>query len=241
MQLYKEKNKMGAVNVIKDTVKTNGMFGLYKGYSALLLFSVPKNYTRFGTYTYMQQNVLTEPSRTNNFLCGLTAGCAEAVFVVTPQETLKTKLIHDKLSAQPKYSNLFHGIYSIIKAQGLGGCYRGVVPTVMKQSSNQGVRFVVFSDTKKMLGNYIPIQVVVDLLAGGFAGFCSTMANNPVDVVKTKMQGMEAHKYNGFADCFKQIYAKQGVMGFYMGVGPRLVRVIMDVALTFAIFHSLKR
>ena len=26
-----------------------------------------------------------------------------------------------------------------------------------------------------------------------------------------------------------------------MGVGPRLVRVVMDVALTFAIFHQMKR
>ena len=111
----------------------------------------------------------------------------------------------------------------------------------MKQSSNQGVRFVVFEDTKKVLSNAIPIPVVVDLLSGAFAGFCSTMANNPVDVVKTKMQGIDAHKYTGFGDCFKQIYAKQGVAGFYMGVGPRLVRVILDVALTFAIFHKLKR
>ena len=54
MQLYKEKNRMGAVNVMKDTVKTNGFFGLYRGYSALLMFSVPKNYVRFGTYSYMQ-------------------------------------------------------------------------------------------------------------------------------------------------------------------------------------------
>lgn len=72
----------------------------------------------------------------------------------------------------------------------------------MKQSTNQGVRFVVFEDTKKTLTNYIPYKVVVDLLSGGFAGFCSTMFNNPVDVVKTKMQGLEASKYNGFADCF---------------------------------------
>ena len=43
MQLYTEKNRMGAVGVIKDTVKTNGFLGLYRGYSALLMFSVPKN------------------------------------------------------------------------------------------------------------------------------------------------------------------------------------------------------
>lgn len=116
MQLYKEKNSMGAINVIKDTVKTNGFFGLYRGYSSLLAFSVPKNYVRFGTYTYVQENILTEKSRRNNFLCGICAGAAEAVLVVTPQETLKTRLIHDKLSPKPQYRNLFHGIYSIIQA-----------------------------------------------------------------------------------------------------------------------------
>ena len=241
MQLYKEKNSMGAVNVIKDTVKTNGFFGLYKGYSALLAFSIPKNYVRFGTYTYVQDNILTERNRKNNFLCGICAGASEAVFVVTPQETLKTKLIHDKLSAEPKYRNLFHGIYTIVSQHGFGGIYKGVVPTLMKQSSNQGVRFVVFEDTKKQLGNFIPYKVVVDLLSGGFAGFCSTMANNPVDVVKTKMQGIDAGKYSGFGDCFSQIYKNQGIAGFYMGIGPRLVRVILDVSLTFAIFHQLKR
>ena len=81
----------------------------------------------------------------------------------------------------------------------------------------------------------------MDLLSGGFAGFCSTMFNNPVYVVKTKMQGLEAHKYKGFTDCFTSIYRTQGFMGFYMGIGPRLFRVVMDVALTFAIFHQLKR
>jgi hypothetical protein len=30
-------------------------------------------------------------------------------------------------------------------------------------------------------------------------------------------------------------------MGFYSGAGPRLARVILDVALTFSIFGALKR
>lgn len=33
---------------------------------------------------------------------------------------------------------------------------------------------------------------IADFFAGGFAGFCSVMANNPVDVIKTKMQGVDA-------------------------------------------------
>jgi predicted hydrocarbon binding protein len=35
--------------------------------------------------------------------------------------------------------------------------------------------------------------VLVDLISGGIAGFCSTLANNPIDVAKTKMQGAKAN------------------------------------------------
>ena len=92
---------MGTVNVVKNTFKDRGILGFYRGYGALLFFSVPKVFTRFGTYSYVKSNVLTEPSRLNNFLCGICAGAAESTLVVTPQETIKTKLIHDKLSAKP--------------------------------------------------------------------------------------------------------------------------------------------
>lgn len=46
---------------------------------------------------------------------------------------------------------------------------------------------MVFADTKKALSPYFNNKIIVDLFAGGFAGFCSVMANNPVDVIKTKM------------------------------------------------------
>lgn len=242
MQLYPEVNKKGAIACVRDTMADGGYFRLYKGYSALLMFSVPKNYVRFGAFQYSRSNVFTDTtSKASTFCCGLIAGASEAAFVVTPQETLKTKLIHDKLSEQPKYRNVFHGIYKISRAQGFSGVYAAPIPTILKQSTNQGVRFVVFEDAQKLTQKIIPIKVLADLLAGAFAGVCSTMVNNPIDVVKTNMQGLEADKYKGFGDCFAQIYKNEGVLGFYKGVGPRLARVTMDVGLTFAIFNSLKR
>jgi solute carrier family 25 citrate transporter 1 len=113
MQLNKEKNAMGFVNVMRQTISQGGFLGLYKGYSALLMFSVPKNSVRFGAYDYASKNIFTQKNKTNNFLCGLFAGASEALFVVTPQETLKTRLIHDKLSETPRFKNVFHGIYTI--------------------------------------------------------------------------------------------------------------------------------
>jgi len=58
-------------------------------------------------------------------MAGLMAGACEAILVVTPQETLKTKLIHDKLSPNPRYNGLFHGISTIWKEHGFGGVYKG--------------------------------------------------------------------------------------------------------------------
>ena len=156
--------------------------------------------------------------------------------MVTPQETIKTKLVHDKLQETPKYRNVFHGISTIVAQNGIGGIYKGYVPTLLKQSTNQGVRFVVYTDTTNKLQQFIQYKVLCDFLAGGFAGFCSTMFNNPVDVIKTKLQGVDAGKYKGFQDCASKIMAEQGMMGFYSGVGPRLVRVCLDVALTFTVY-----
>jgi solute carrier family 25 citrate transporter 1 len=171
MQLYPEVNKKGAVACVRDTMAKGGYFRLYKGYSALLLFSVPKNYCRFGAFHYARNNLFTDTKKkSHTFLCGLLAGATEAAFVVTPQETLKVKLIHDKLSEKPKYSNIFHGIFQIGKTQGFWGVYAGVIPTILKQSSNQGVRFVVFEDAQKIANQIIPVKVVADLLSGAFAG-----------------------------------------------------------------------
>lgn len=242
MQLYPEMNKKGAIAVVRENMAKGGYFRLYKGYSALLLFSVPKNYVRFGAFAYARNNLFPDTTKkAHTFACGLMAGAAEALFVVTPQETLKTKLIHDLLSDQPKYRNVFHGIWSIARAQGFWGIYAGPLATMLKQSTNQGVRFVVFEDAQKSMNKVIPVKVIADLCAGAIAGTASVLVNNPIDVVKTNVQGLDAHKYKGTMDCFSQILKSEGPLGFYKGVGPRLARVTLDVGLTFAIFNSLKR
>lgn len=76
--------------------------------------------------------MFTDKSRLSNFLSGLFAGACESTFVVTPQETLKTKLVHDMMQETPKYRNLFHGIQTIVGETGVGGLYKGYAATLMK-------------------------------------------------------------------------------------------------------------
>jgi len=205
-----------------------------------LFFSVPKNYVRFGTNTWVKKNVFEgKDNKITTLISGLCAGAAEALLVVTPQETLKTKLIHDKLSAEPKYKGLFHGIYTIFKQSGVKGVYKGALPTVLKQSTNQGTRFLVYAETRNFLDRFFNSSMLKDFIAGFLAGVCSVFVNNPVDVIKTQMQGLEAQKYKGTIDCFMTILRNEGVRGFYKGVTPRLMRVSLDVSITFTVFNQM--
>ena len=98
----------------------------------------------------------------------------------------------------------------------------------------------MFADTKERLQPYFRNKVLVDLISGGFAGFCSVMFNNPIDVIKTKMQGVNSEGLT-VTSTFKYIMETRGPIGFYSGVVPRLSRVVLDAALTFSLFHSIKR
>jgi len=46
------------------------------------------------------------------------AGVSEAILIVTPQETIKVKFIHDQASPSPKYRGFFQGVREIVREQG---------------------------------------------------------------------------------------------------------------------------
>ena len=86
----------------------------------MLFFSIPKNGVRFGAKKLFDTKIYKEEkTRFWTVMGGLFAGITEAIFVVTPQETLKTKLIHDKFKAKPQYRGLFHGVMKIARREGL--------------------------------------------------------------------------------------------------------------------------
>ena len=74
---------------------------------------------------------------------------------------------------------------------GFGGVYKGVTATIMKQGSNQAIRFYVMETLKDMYRGGDPSKPVPKLvvgLFGGIAGTASVFGNTPIDVVKTRMQ-----------------------------------------------------
>lgn len=78
--------------------------------------------SRFGTFESLKKRSVDEKGNlppVKRMLCGLGAGVAEAIFAVTPMETVKVKFINDQQSANPKFRGFFHGVGLIIKQQGI--------------------------------------------------------------------------------------------------------------------------
>ena len=51
------------------------------------------------------------------------------------------------------------------------------------------------------------------------------------------MQGLNSKKYKNSFDGAVQIYKNEGLKGFYKGTVPRLARVVLDVGITFTLYH----
>ena len=195
----------------KQTVQANGVRGLYRGLPVLIYGSIPKSAVRFGSFEQFKKIMVDDKgnlSPGSRLLCGLGAGISEAILAVTPMETVKVKFIADQRSANPQYRGFAHGVRHIVAAEGLMGCYRGLTATMMKQGSNQAIRFYVMETLKDKYRGGDPTVAVPKLLVGlmgGVAGAASVLGNTPLDVVKTRMQGLEAKKYKNTFDCARWV------------------------------------
>jgi solute carrier family 25 citrate transporter 1 len=228
----------GTMGVIRNTMKTSGPLGFYRGLSSMVYFATPKAAIRFSAFEKCS-GVLTGSDGkpmfggATAFMAGLGAGTLEAIFVTTPQETIKIKLIDDAFKSEvPRFNGFFHGVSTIIKEEGWGGIYHGLTPTIFKVATAQATRFGVFM--------YIPAEwrkgALRTAAAGAFAGGVSVIIFQGIDVIKSRMQGLDAHKYKSTMDCLSQLIKNEGVMALYKGVGPRLARVCCEVAITMSLY-----
>lgn len=82
------------------------------------------------------------------------------------------------------------------------------------------------------------------LLVGAVAGVVGTSAIFPLDMVKTRLQAAgqvgSSIKYNGVLDCIRQMYAKEGVRGFYRGLAANLAGVTPEKAIKLAVNEKMR-
>ncbi|KAJ3113742.1 hypothetical protein HDU96_003002 [Phlyctochytrium bullatum] len=255
--------------MITSTVRDQGVFGLYRGVSAMVIGTGLKASVRFLVFDSLKNAMADKQtgkiSGVGMAVAGLGAGVLEAVTVVTPSETIKTKLIEDQVRAvttksTPKYRGLVHGVSQIVREAGFSGIYQGVTAVVARQGANQAVRLTSYGLLKEWTmgwwngssvaaakpqgdssGKSKPggLPMHVTFLIGAIAGIITVYTTMPLDVVKTKMQGIEARKeYKNTADCLVKTVKSEGVFALWKGATPRLGRLIFSGGIVFAVYEE---
>eukprot|EP00953_Heterococcus_sp_UTEX-ZZ885_P024455 13375-Heterococcus_DN1.PRE.1 len=221
----------GMLDCATKTTKTNGVRGLYAGALPLIVGSSGKQSARWYAYETAKTYFKDADGKLTvgrNALCGFIAGTSEAVFAVTPIETLKTRVADDQRKGTAKYRGSLDAMVKIAKADGLGGLYRGLVPTIMKQGTNQMVRFPFHMFYLNMISSGDEVKKGNPLysgLAGAMAGASSVVITMPQDTVKSRMQSETSKEmYSSTLDCFQKILKTEGFATLFSGTIPRLVR-----------------
>jgi solute carrier family 25 citrate transporter 1 len=237
----------GPITIIRNTLKEKGVTGLYSGCSALVIGNAIKAGVRFLSYDHFKNLLADKDGRVSaprSLVAGLGAGVMEAIFAVTPSETIKTKLIQDAKSASPRYKGLVHGTMTIIRDEGIFGVYRGLFPVMMRQGGNSAVRFTTYTTLKQFVqGNAQPGQPLPSSLTfgiGAVAGLVTVYTTMPLDVIKTRMQSIGAkQQYRNSFHCAYRILTEEGVLRFWRGTTPRLTRLVLSGGIVFTVYENI--
>ncbi len=72
----------------------------------------------------------------------------------------------------------------------------------------------------------------------------ATVATYPTQVFRARLQVRPEHgwqSYGGFLDVVKRVWKEEGLLGYYKGLGPNLVRVLPSTMVTFGVYEGIMK
>ncbi|QPG75857.1 hypothetical protein FOA43_003241 [Brettanomyces nanus] len=218
--------------------------GLYSGYSAAMMGSLPSSAVFFFAYESVKRVAIEDFgfNDTASYLgAGFVGDLVSSVFYV-PSEVLKTRLQLQGRYNNPYYNSgynyrgLFDAANTIVRTEGWKTLFFGYRATLFRDLPFSALQFTFYENFRNWAftlsarkKNDDPLPTSLEMLTGAAAGGLSGILTTPCDVVKTRMQtqnvssGNVLLKSNSLIKNLLTIYKSQGVAGLFNGVGPRFV------------------
>lgn len=169
----------------------------------------------------------------------------------TAAQEVGAKVSANALSSAPGFKST---VDSIFKNEGIKGFYRGLVPTMIGYLPTWTIYFTVYEKTKQIYPRFneeylhINYESFNHFCSALTAGLASSIAVNPVWVVKTRLmiqtndrkQFPNRTYYNGTVDAFRKMYREEGIRVFYSGLVPSMFGLI-HVGIHFPVYEKLKK
>jgi solute carrier family 25 citrate transporter 1 len=233
--------------IARSTIKARGLCGLYRGVSPVLVGSVPTQALRWAVYNE-SCSYFGCTSALGVFFAGFLTGVVVAVILGVPVESMKTMMVstaaHHHSSPVDVYDAddaCFAG--SAARTSSQLPLLRGWIPTIAKKVCNHAIRYPVHHVALGMLTSVAGTRfhALLSFVAGNIAGMSSVVVTHPVDVVKTRLQGVDGARFDHSAHCAAVMLREEGSAVFWRGFWVRSLRVSLGGGITFALFPVFAR
>ena len=144
------------------------------------------------------------------------------------------------------YTSVLDGIRRTLQKEGFLGFYRGLVPSILGVSHG-AFQFMAYELMKKRhanlrLDSHVELASSDFLIFSGLSKMFAGAITYPYQVVRARLQTYDAHEsYRGATDVVVQVFKQEGLVGFYKGLGPNLLRVVPSSCVTFLVYEKSKK
>eukprot|EP01059_Diplonema_ambulator_P015315 TRINITY_DN26424_c0_g1_i1.p1 TRINITY_DN26424_c0_g1~~TRINITY_DN26424_c0_g1_i1.p1 ORF type:complete len:294 (+),score=45.29 TRINITY_DN26424_c0_g1_i1:47-928(+) len=223
----------GMVSCYKDIVKEHGFRGFYKGLAPAFTSAVPAHAALFTSYEFIKRGTAPYVHEDIALLLGAAAATCLHDTVSVPFDVVKQRL-QEQHQAHPSAFRCFR---HILASEGPFAFTRSLPATYLLNFPSQAVHWLTYETAKAYTGNEIEERVAFDyFLCGALAGICTAVATNPLDLLRTRIQ-LGCQSYSQIS---RDIFATQGVAGFWRGCVPRMAFQAPSAALTMTSYEVTK-
>ncbi|PZC81083.1 mitochondrial 2-oxoglutarate/malate carrier protein [Helicoverpa armigera] len=245
MQLLGKKGKeMGLANVAKSIIKHEGIFGFYVGLSAALLRQATYGTGRLGAFNALfdlHKAHYGPPSFPKKIILGMGAG-AFGAYIGTPAEVALIRMTADgRLPPEKKrnYKNVFNALARITREEGITTLWRGASATVSRAMVVNGAQLGTYSQAREVLMSYMGDGLPLHAVCAMIAGFITTVASLPVDIVKTRVQNSETGA--GQMEVLRNVIKNEGIITLWSGLLPTYAKIGPMTILIFVFLEQLNK
>ncbi|XP_078428021.1 mitochondrial substrate carrier family protein [Wolffia australiana] len=234
--------------VFHNIMAHEGWTGLFRGNLVNVLRVAPSRAIELFAFE-TGKKLLTpqpgEPPKTPlppSLVAGAMAGVCSTLCTY-PLELLKTRLTIER----GVYENLMHAMVKIVKEEGAGELYRGLLPSVVGVIPYAATNYYAYDALRKayktMTGEE-EVGNVATLMIGSAAGAIASSATFPLEVARKHMQvgavgGRQVYK--GMLHALLCIFQQEGVPGLYRGLGPSCMKLVPAAGISFMCYEACKK
>ncbi|EGD79765.1 hypothetical protein PTSG_10750 [Salpingoeca rosetta] len=247
-ELSQTRARPSLATVFRNVYTKGGISGLQAGLSAAIAREGTKNIFRIGAYEPILDGLkklqgadkATIPTR-------IVAGAASGIlasYTCNPLDLLKTRMQARDLIGLSANHGPITEVRALMKEGGVARLWRGSHVSAFRSALATGTNLPAYTVVKEYLLQQRGLKdgTVVHVTSAMLAAFCTCVANNPVDVLRSRLYNQQASRtlYTSAWDAFVKVLRIEGPTAFYKGFWSHYIRAGPHYVLTFAFLEKIR-